>query len=458
MRRKLTAAENVREYILKLLESKKIKEGDRIPPAREIAVKRKVSFIKAQHAIDSLCMDGILETIPRSGTFVKVGWNERRLRNSIFIVGRKSRQFLGLEKIIRAEIPELRINQGNIRGDFEIDVTLNMQSNHNEYMDLSEVFDELYPDKSIFYSKPFESFRKGRKLFAIPLIFSPRVICFNSDMLENAGCGIPDKDWTWDDFMSAVKKLKKKYKPENIYSYSPFSGPNMTMGYVFRAGGGFIDKNGRLIINSDKSRKGLLLYKSLLNELDYKNYGKPASFKEGNLAFSFSPRQDFMPQASSLKFNWSNAPLPLIDGGMNVTAQTTEGLCIHKSCADLKLVRRVVKVMLSEKFQNCFAKNKYGIPIRKDVAEKSIQRDEDPKDKLFFDEIANMSAAYSVDSPEILKWLRSGINGLLQKEDAEFDEALDELYIFFKNYMEIEKYEKKMFETINPELYKKSDQ
>lgn len=442
MKRKLTAVENIREYILNLLEDERIKAGNRLPSAREIALKKRVSFIKVQQAIDSLRSDGILETVPRQGTFVKASWNSQYLRNSIFISGFDNKNLFGLGKIIREELCELRINRSNIRGDFEIDVTLNMQSNHKEYMDLSGIFDELYPDKSIFYMKPFEYFRRENKLYAIPLIFSPRVICYNLDMLKNAGCEAPEKNWRWDDFISVVRKLKTKYKTENIYSYYPFMAPNMIMAYVFRAGGGFLNDEGRVLINSDKSRKGLLLYKSLLNELEYKSYTVSGYFNEGTLAFGFSPRQEFMPRADELKFNWGSVPLPRIEGGNKTTVQTTEGLCVRKSCTDLKLVRKVVKAMLGDRIQSCFARSRYGIPVRRDIAEKSMEGNEDARDRLFFDEIPNMSAAYSVESPEILYWLRKGLNNLLHKDDTEFDKALDELYIFFKNYIEIDKYGK----------------
>jgi DNA-binding transcriptional regulator YhcF (GntR family) len=437
---KLTAVDNIREYILDNLEKKKIRAGERIPPAREIALKKGISFIKVQHAIDSLRFDGILETVPRQGTFVKASWDKQRLRNSIFISGFETKKLFGLEKIIKEEIPELRINKTGIKGDFEINVTLKMQSTHNDYMDLSEIFDELFPAKSIFYMKPFEYFRKEKKIYAIPVIFSPRVICFNSDMLKAAGCTLPDKSWKWDDFISLIRKLKTHYKPENIYKYSPFSGLNMIMAFVFRAGGGFIDANGRLIINSYKSKKGLLFYKSLLNELDYRNYKTPGSFKEGNLAFSFSARQEIMPEVDALKFNWNNLPLPHMEGGTDITVQTTEGLCVHKSCTNLKLVKRVVRTMLSERVQNCFAKSRYGIPVRKDIAKKSMLGNDDLRDRLFFNEIPNMSAAYSIDSPEILQWLHKGLNNLVHQDNTDFDKALDELHIFFKSYLEIKKY------------------
>jgi DNA-binding transcriptional regulator YhcF (GntR family) len=445
MKKKFTATEKIREYILSLLEVEKIQSGDRLPPAREIASKKGVSFIKAQHAIDGLCSDGILETVPRQGTFIKPEWNKRMLRNSISINCLNTEARDEIEKLIRSEIPEIRINKRNLRGDIGIDVTLRMQSNHDDCMDLSGLFDELYPDKNIFYMEPLKHFIKEKKLYAMPILFSPRLMSYNMDMLKSADCKAPDKNWNWNDFISIIKKLKKKYRPENIYSYMPNSGANMTMAYVFRAGGNFINEKGELVINSEKTRKGLMLYKSLLNELDYRNYGKPGVFEEGNLAFSFSPRQGLVSKSSKFKFKWGVAPLPHIDGGANITTQTTEGLWIHKSCVDLKLARKVLKLVLSDKFQNCIAKNKYGIPIRKDIAEKSMLKNKDPRDKLFFDEIPNMSAAYSVNNPEILQWLRDGINNLLHKPDADFDKALDELYIFFKNYMEIKEYQKNLW-------------
>lgn len=440
MRRATTITENVREYIIGLLEDHKIERGERVPPAREIAATRGGSFIKVQHAIDSLCHDGILETVPRQGTFVRKTWDSHRLRNSISISGSDTKSFIGLDKVIHEEVPELRINKEKLTGDFEISVTLNIQSNHKEYLDLSEILDELYPDKSIFYTSPFDSFRKGKSLYAIPMLFSPRVIVFNIDMLERAGCPLPEADWAWEDFLTAIRHLKSKYLPENIYCHYPYIALNMLMPFIFRGGGGFLDKQGNVIINSPESRRGLMLYKDLLRTLGYTSYGSRQMFTDGNLVFSFAPRQEVMPSADTLKFRWGSVPLPTTGAGNRLTGQTTEGLCVHKSCSNLKLVKKVVKAFLSERFQNCLAAGKYGIPIRKDIAEKSIAGSTDERDKLFFREIPNMCAEYAIETPEIMDWLRKGLNSLLMKNEGDFDNYLDELAIFFKKYIELDKY------------------
>ncbi len=442
MRKAATITENIREYIMGLLEDRKIGSGDRVPPAREIAATRGGSFIKVQHAIDSLCHDGILETVPRQGTFVRKNWDAHRLRNSISISGEESKRLIGLDRVIGNEIPELRINKEGLTGDFEINVTLRIQSNHEEYLDLSEIFDELFPDKSLFYASPFQSFRKGRALYAIPLLFSPRVIVYNIDMLERAGCPPPDADWTWEEFLSYIRELKKTYPPENIYCHYPYMALNMLMPFLFRCGGGFLDKQGNVILNSPESRRGLLLYKELLKTLGYTRYGSRQMFMDGNLVFSFSPRQEFMPFLDTLKFRWGSVPLPSTGGGNRLTGQTTEGLCVHKSCSNLNLVRNVVRSFLSDKFQNCIAAGKYGIPIRKDIAEKSMAGSRDERDQLFFAEIPNMCADYAIETPEIMDWLRKGLNCLLMKEERDFDRYLDELAIFFSRYIELGKYGK----------------
>ncbi len=44
-----------------------------------------ISFLKVQQAIETLCLDGVLESIPRQGTFVQAGWRQRVLRENLAV-------------------------------------------------------------------------------------------------------------------------------------------------------------------------------------------------------------------------------------------------------------------------------------------------------------------------------------------------------------------------------------
>jgi len=49
--------------------------------------------------------------------------------------------------------------------------------------------------------------RRGDKLYAIPLDFTPMVIYYNKRLFDAAGVPYPQPGWTWDDFLDKARKL-----------------------------------------------------------------------------------------------------------------------------------------------------------------------------------------------------------------------------------------------------------
>jgi ABC-type glycerol-3-phosphate transport system substrate-binding protein len=402
----------VRNYILQQLEDGTLEAGDKLLAARAISAQINVSFAKVQQGIEKLVQDGVLETVPRQGTFVQKDWQKRILQTNFCAF--KPRQELpwlkGLSDIFAKRLPQLRISPEFKKSVFELRTTLAIQSDRDEYMDLAEIFDKCYPDKSIFFKHPFKTFYMDGKLPGIPFIFSPRVMLFNPKLLTEAGCRPPNAGWTWDDFINKVRKLKKTLPKENIFNWH--SSYFLWINFVFRAGGSLIDytADDPVQIDSPKTQHGLQLFTDLKNELGIKyvndNFNK--IFFEGKAAFLIAPRE-FLPQIvdAGLK-DWDAVSLPLIEGGADLTAQATDLICIRKSCIDPALAEKFVRVMLSDEVQDFIAAERYGIPIRKSSAFKSIDID-DPRDSLFLSEASKISAEYNIDSPELSAMVRDGI-------------------------------------------------
>jgi ABC-type glycerol-3-phosphate transport system substrate-binding protein len=402
----------LRNYILDLLESGTLKEGDKLPGARRISSEIGVSFSKVQQGIEKLVQDGVLETVLRQGTFVQKGWHERILQAN-FCTFKHLKGLPWLKKltdIFAKRLPQMRIASEFENGIFELRTTLMLQSNRDEYMDLSEIFDKCYQDKSIFFKHPFKTFYIDGKLFGIPFIFSPRVMLYNPKLLKQGDCEEPKLGWTWYDFINCVKKLKKTVPHENIFNWH--SGAHLWINFIFRAGGALFDfdADDPVAIDHPKTQYGLQLFTDLKNELGIEriNDDNSKSFLNGETVFMVAPRE-FLPQiiAAGLK-EWNAVPLPLIEGGSDITAQATDLICIRKDCVDNRMAEEFVMTMLSEEVQDFIAAEKYGIPIRKSSAFKSIDL-EDPRDTLFLSESSKISAQYNIDSPELSKLIQDGI-------------------------------------------------
>jgi ABC-type glycerol-3-phosphate transport system substrate-binding protein/DNA-binding transcriptional regulator YhcF (GntR family) len=409
-----------RKYILEALEKGKLCSGDKLPGARDIAKTLNISFLKVQQALEQLAIDGVLQTVPRQGTFVQKNWKQRILQSNFTLFNSPFRHFWSDEigDKIADVMPQVNITNRFEKSVYELRTTIYVQNHCDEYMDLAELLEETYPDKSIFFSHPFKGFIHAQKLIGVPLLFSPRVMMYNPDVLRKAGCKEPRQGWTWEDLIAKVRKLRSAGLPgTDILNWD--TQMHVWMNIIFRAGGCIISssKDNPVCIDHPKTQNGLRLYMNLKKELGIEpeslndiHYYK--NFAEGNQAFIIAARE-YLPFLRSYEMdNWKTVPLPLIDGGLDITAQATELLCIRKSCTDLSNAKEFLRIMLSENIQDMLAEKKYGIPIRKSSALKSFNP-ESAKDMLFLTETNKISAEYNINSAELSQMISTGLKQIM---------------------------------------------
>jgi ABC-type glycerol-3-phosphate transport system substrate-binding protein/DNA-binding transcriptional regulator YhcF (GntR family) len=434
----------VLDFIIEQLEAGKLKGGDKLPGSREIAGELKISLAKIQQSLNLLVKEGILESFPRRGTFVQHNWNERILQHNMSLFTEEERlPWLSmLKEALSREIPELRISRAFPKSVFEIRTTWTVQSEQANYMDLSQILRECYPDETEFFTHPFKTFYIGRKLCGIPIIFSPRVIFYNFEILEKAGCQVPSNNWTWSDFISYIQKIKQAVPGGSLINWRP--EPHLFMNIIFRAGGELLssDSQNPIMIDHPKTRLGLKLFRELRETMelkipdDYEKLKKESFFK-GKMAFMISARED-LPFIEKAGFKWGTVPLPRIEGGLDITAQATDLLCVRNSCTDMNIVRKLIRFMLSEKFQDYIGKIKYGIPIRKSSAIKSVSM-EDLRDFLFMAEAPKITAGYNIDSPELAMMIRDGIAQILET-DVDIDISTKKLTDAVRTFLNIKNF------------------
>jgi ABC-type glycerol-3-phosphate transport system substrate-binding protein len=436
-------AGKVRNYILDSLENGELKEGEKLPGARVLASLLKAPFVKVQQALDQLTREGILETEPRKGTYVQAEWRDRILQSNFTAFkpaeGLPWLPLLG--KIFAERLPHLRIRNQFKRSVFELRTTVTVQSESRDYLDLAPIFDKCHPDKSVFFSHPFKTFYINGKLPGIPFIFSPRVMFYNGSMFERAGQPPPKAGWTWDDFLSSVRALRRTFPPEAVFGWG--STISAWINFVFRAGGALMDPDAEDMVKIDhpKTQRGLELYAALKKELGYSPGKTPEHterFCRGGLALLPGPREIMPFVRRSNPDGWGTVPLPLIDGGREISAQATDLICVRKSCTDAGAAAEFVKVMLSEEVQDFIGAEAYGIPIRKLSAFKSINI-EDTRDALFLTEASKTSAQYNIDSPELCAMISDGISGMLDN-DEDIKTATGKLADAVRTFLRIKKY------------------
>ena len=414
----------VRNHILGLLESGELNAGEKLPGARELLHGSGISLPTIQNAIEILVREGVLETIARKGTFVQQQWRKRILQQNLMVFRSGLTWFSDLRELIHREIPEVYI-----------------QAHHDRYLDLSGMFAACFPDQSDFFQTPIDAFRIGSRLIGVPIIFSPRVIFYNPKLFIQAGCRKPEPGWSWEDLVDCVRKLRRILPPEDIFCWH-----NQTQNWiniVRRAGGCLIDPNGAdsVRIDSPETRRGLRLYRELRDEMGIRQYRYPDDFVRhflsGKAAMLLEPRE-FRSIITKGGFeDWDTAPLPRIEGGLDVNVQATDVFCVRRECLEPELAARLLKLLLSPEFQNCLARWNYGIPIRKSAVGATIDCT-DPRDVLFLSETPKMCSHYHLDSAEIYNLVCQGIANLLAGDD-DIDAGTAELAEMVRTCLKIRK-------------------
>jgi len=98
----------------------------------------------------------------------------------------------------------------------------------------------------------------------------------------------------------------------------------------------------------------------------------------------------------------------------------------------------LIRFALSKKVQDFIADERYGIPIRKSSAARSLEKGSS-RDQVFFDEAARTSAEYHLDSPELSNMIADGI-GAIWRQDADIDATTAELASAIRTYLKVKKY------------------
>lgn len=89
---------------------------------------------------------------------------------------------------------------------------------------------------------------EGKKQYAVPKDIDTIALWYNKTMFDEAGIPYPNKDWTWDDFAAAAKKLTKPDKSQYGFALRPSNDQAGWNNIVYDMGG--------YVISDDKKSSG----------------------------------------------------------------------------------------------------------------------------------------------------------------------------------------------------------
>lgn len=236
-----------------------------------------------------------------------------------------------------------------------------------------------------FYPKALEALSYNGKLYAIPRDVSNLVIYLNKDLFKKYNVTLPNKYWTFNDFLILAQKLTKDTNndgetdtwgisfDEDLFFYLP---------YLMSEGGGVLsDDLKTLIINTPQSQKGLNFYADLRNkyhvaptEAESASATMAQLFLQGKLAMQLSGRWLVPKYRTDAKFDWNVINFPSGDAG-SVVPLDASGWAIAKSSKHKNEAMRLIQYLASKESIEKFTQSGLIVPARIDVAQGAFLSD-----------------------------------------------------------------------------------
>ncbi|NOU72478.1 extracellular solute-binding protein [Paenibacillus sp. LMG 31458] len=236
-------------------------------------------------------------------------------------------------------------------------------------VNLSALIKEKDPtyDLSRFFEKLLDAYKYKGDLYALPSDLDLGLLWYNKDIFDKAGIPYPNENWTWDDYLSAAKKLTSGDGPAKVYG-TEF--PSYTT-FLWQNGADMISTDGKTsTIDSPEAVKAITFVADLVNK--HKVAPKPGSdedkFQNGKAAMTLGSGPWYAHYVlKDVKFNWGIAPLP--KGDKKATTAYGSTFAIMSTSKNKDEAWKFMKWFLSDEQQFIRAKQFSWFPPTRSVVQ-----------------------------------------------------------------------------------------
>ncbi len=281
---------------------------------------------------------------------------------------------------------------------------------------------------SPFYKKALKALTYNDKLYAIPRDVSTLVVYYNKEIFKKYNVALPNKYWTFDDFLVLAKKLTKDTDNDgktDIWGVSFDENLLFYLPYLMSEGGGVLSDDLKTsIIDTPESQKGLKFYADLRNKYHVApTQAQSASatmaqlFLQGKLAMQISGRWLVPKYRTDANFDWNVINFPAGDKG-SIVPLDASGWAIAKSSKHKKEAQRLIEFLASKESSEKFSQSGLIVPARIDVAESAFMKEtQKPQNKKVFLDVIKTAknTPVSINYNEIQDDLKEKTNYLFNK-------------------------------------------
>lgn len=237
---------------------------------------------------------------------------------------------------------------------------------------LEDLEGEIKPEE--YYTQSLDGLSYNGKLLAIPRDISNLVFYINLNLMP-----APPADWNMDEFLQLAQRASK----QGVYGTGFEEEIYWALPYMQAFGGGILNDDLNLIINSENSQKGLGFYKDLRDKYhvaptksEIGSSTLAQMFLDQKIAMYLSGRWMYPKISEKADFPWTISEFP---GTAGVPCDTS-GWAISKSSKHKKSAKKFVKYLASENSSRYFVQTGLIVPAR-------IETSRQIKEKVFLDAV-----------------------------------------------------------------------
>lgn len=377
-----------------------IKPGEFILPENTLSEKYKISRVSVRKVLAQLVEEGLIEKIAGKGNrikppeeeiprqTIKLTWFSGSYETDIvrMIIDRyeKSHPYVQVELIILpAEQYVTSVTQMMEEGKGP-DLLFVSDAHFRDFVKLDKLHllepstpKSIDPEKDS-YPILFDAFRHKQQLMAMPVHFSPVVICYNKEMFAHAGVTDADAQAmnSWDDLLRIAKQCTEETGDDGMmqqYGFCFSSSSNRWPTFIMQNGGSFVSEDGRTGKFADPRNAEALQF---CIDLMYKHHVSPiyshgssflaeTVFKKMRAAMVMSTYY-FMNEFRGIDLKWDVLPLPgNTDKG---TLLVAGALAVNKFGDKVKVAESLAEFMLGTEAQSLLKRHGCTIPVRRQIA------------------------------------------------------------------------------------------
>ncbi len=428
LRRQRKTFENRYEHFLSLIceqiRNGSLQPGDPIGTETDLCHKYRLSRGSVRKGLAVLVERGLLTKLEHKGHFVcraNQADSAHRLTVGLFMPNLYLTQIRSIIEEYERCVPDTQVQLMPLQSGGYIDILqkMAMTSNLPDVIMLPDrqfrqlgIKDHLFDMSSLgaerteaFYSHVTQAFTIDQRLYALPFVFSPVVLCYNRALFDEAGLPYPDGRWSWADILAAAQRLTHIPAVGNIVKQyglqiSPY--PNRLGVYLLQNEASLTDADGKPTLDSERVIEAVEFCVNCM----YRHHVSPilTGSYDADLLTLFAAGRIGMTLASYLEMNgYTNLPFPWaiappMRGRNTGTVLISIGLAVSRNSANLDAALQLVKFMTDRHAQTILKASGTSLPaLRSVAADRDLApRKDGPEGYYLFEEVLPYSKNLSM--------------------------------------------------------------